>query len=141
MADIYFPPNPTEGEKYTASNGIVYTWTLVQGVGYWSAASSESDTYLKLDGSNSPITGALEVDGLLTADSGVSVTDGGLKITSDAETTINSSGRALQVKYTNTTSQANGFAIDAGVTGSPTVTVFGDETILKYTGSGTYVHS
>ena len=26
-------------------------------------------------------------------------------------------------------------------TGSPTVTVFGDETILKYTGSGTYVHS
>ena len=26
-------------------------------------------------------------------------------------------------------------------TGSPTVTTVGDETILKYTGSGTYVHS
>ena len=76
MAVLDFPANPTEGQKYTAENGVVYTWTLIQGVGYWSAASSEADTYLKLDGSNGPITGALGIDGLVTAAGGVKLSGG-----------------------------------------------------------------
>ncbi len=82
MAVLDFPANPTEGDKYTAENGVVYTWTLVQGVGYWSAASSESDTYLKLDATNGPITGPLTFNELTTHAGGVKVT-GGIKANVD----------------------------------------------------------
>ena len=67
MAVLDFPATPSEGDKYVAENGVVYTWTLIQGVGYWSGVNSNDTAldgkYLKLDTSNGPLTGNLGLPG------------------------------------------------------------------------------
>jgi hypothetical protein len=67
MAQINFPVATADGQVFEAPTGVVYTYVGTPPNGYWSGTFqspvlTDFDTrYLKLDASNDPITGDLDV--------------------------------------------------------------------------------
>lgn len=47
---LYFPPSPTQGQKYVATNGITYTWLDNRWNGTIALAFGTAEYYV--DGSN-----------------------------------------------------------------------------------------
>ena len=62
MAALDFPPSSES--PFIAPNGVVYVWN---DDGFWEADTSEvptsDNTFLKLDASNDPVTGSLNITG------------------------------------------------------------------------------
>lgn len=69
MASLNFPA--PSASPWTGPNGVTYTWITDGGDGYWSAAPTAAD-FLKLDASNDPVTGTLELTAGLNVSSGTS---------------------------------------------------------------------
>ena len=69
MAQINFPVATANGQEFEADNGVIYTYVGTPPNGYWSGTfQNESYTtldgrYLKLDSSNDPVTGGLNITG------------------------------------------------------------------------------
>ena len=65
-----------------STNGVTYIYNA--SYDSWTAQSAGAafdDDYLRLDASNGPITGALGVNGLFTAEDGITINQGGLSST------------------------------------------------------------
>ena len=69
MAQINFPTATANGQEFEADNGVIYTYVGTPPNGYWSGTfqsqsySTLDNRYLKLDSSNDPVTGGLNITG------------------------------------------------------------------------------
>ena len=69
MAQINFPTATSNGQTFEADNGVIYTYVGTPPNGFWSGSfqatglSTLDARFLKLDSSNDPVTGGLNVTG------------------------------------------------------------------------------
>ena len=69
MAQINFPTATSNGQTFEADNGVIYTYVGTPPNGFWSGSFQATGLttldarFLKLDSSNDPITGGLDITG------------------------------------------------------------------------------
>lgn len=69
MAQINFPTATSNGQTFEADNGVIYTYVGTPPNGFWSGSFQATGLttldarFLKLDSSNDPVTGGLNITG------------------------------------------------------------------------------
>ena len=69
MAQINFPTATSNGQTFEADNGVIYTYVGTPPNGFWSGSFQATGLttldarFLKLDSSNDPVTGGLDITG------------------------------------------------------------------------------